>query len=59
MTTKKAISEAARALAARRKTYSGGDTTKLAPCRHCGQPMGARVRRAHEPRCPQNPKLRN
>jgi hypothetical protein len=27
----------------------------LAPCRWCGQEMGARDRRAHEPHCPQRP----
>jgi len=56
MPSKKAISEAARLLSAKRKTFSGGDSTKLAPCRYCGEQMGARARRAHQPHCPQHPK---
>jgi len=59
MASQKSISEAARALSARRKTFSGGDSTKLGPCRHCGELFGARARRAHEPRCPQKPVRRS
>jgi len=36
-----------------RRRYSSllPDRTKLAPCKYCGEPMGARARRAHEPQC--------
>ena len=50
-------SNAGRALAALRRTHSGGDTTVLRPCPHCKQPMGARVLRAHTPRCPSRPSV--
>jgi hypothetical protein len=58
MSSRKLVSDAARALAAKRKTFSGGDRTVLAPCRHCGKPFGARARREHEPRCSKNPRRR-
>ena len=48
MSTKKQIaSDAARALAARRKSF-GGPPKKLAPCPHCNMLLGARERRQHK-----------
>lgn len=52
----KAVSQAARAMSAQRKTHAGGAPSVLAPCQHCGTQLGARLRRAHEPKCPKNPK---
>jgi hypothetical protein len=44
-------SNAARKLAAMRKTFGGGRPVISVPCRYCGHSMGFRERRIHEPRC--------
>ena len=49
-------SNAGRALAAKRKTHSGGDTSVLRPCPFCAHVLNARTLRAHKPRCVKNPK---
>jgi hypothetical protein len=51
----KQISEAARMLSAKRKTFAGGRPLQLSPCKYCGVPMGTRALRAHQPYCPQKP----
>ena len=51
-------SNAGRALAALRRTHSGGDTTVLRPCPYCKTQMGARVLRAHMPRCSSRPSVK-
>lgn len=56
--TAKAISEAARALSLRRKTFAGGRPAKLSPCPHCKVPFGAVALREHKPRCPKKPARR-
>ncbi|MGD0445617.1 MAG: hypothetical protein ABSA39_16910 [Edaphobacter sp.] len=53
MPTKKQISEAARALAAKRKTFAGGRPPILQPCPWCRVKFSATELRAHRPRCPQ------
>lgn len=52
----KIISEAARALAAKRKTFAGGAPTVLRPCPYCTQLLGARGLRIHKPNCDKNPR---
>ena len=49
---------AGRALAAMRRTHSGGDTTVLRPCPFCREKFGARAMRKHTPACPKNPKAK-
>lgn len=43
-------SEIARRMAAMRKQRKGA-TANLQPCRFCGELMGTRARRKHEPEC--------
>jgi len=43
-------SELGRLLSAQRKKL-GGPPKNLQPCKHCGELMGTRARRLHEPIC--------
>ena len=44
-------SRAARAMAAKRKTFAGGRPPVLRPCPRCGQEFGVNALRLHLPLC--------